>query len=206
MNRHSSGWDDGAGAIRYALGDSSLGSLLVAGTDQGICAIFMGDDDRALVGELTQRFSRQVASATGEASWLDAASALIDEPARPFRLALDLRGTAFQQRVWQALRDIPPGVTDTYAGLATRIGMPGAARAVGSACGANPIALAIPCHRVIRGDGGLGGYRWGLARKQALLRQEMRHADAPPLSVGVSSSPPGRPAGRSAANRIERQA
>ena len=195
---------DGA-AIRYGLGGCALGSLLVAGTGVGICAIFIGDDARALVHELALRFGRQaaIAPASGASRWLDEASALIEDPARPCTLALDLRGTPFQQRVWQALRDIPPGTTETYSDLATRIGAAGASRAVGSACGANPIAVAIPCHRVVRSDGGLGGYRWGLERKRALLerevglavsrswrnRQSTQSTEIPAASISVPSWP-----------------
>ena len=164
---------DGA-SIRFAIGECSLGSILVAATGQGICAIQFGDDPDALVRDLQDRFpkallvggdqefERLVAEVVG----------LVEAPAHGLDLPLDVRGTAFQQRVWQALRAIPSGSTASYAEIAERIGRPKAVRAVAQACAANPIAVAIPCHRVVRTDGALSGYRWGVERKRALLERE----------------------------------
>jgi AraC family transcriptional regulator of adaptative response/methylated-DNA-[protein]-cysteine methyltransferase len=165
----------GASAVmRFAVGQCSLGSILVAASDKGICAIFLGDDPDALVRELQDRFPKaqllggdpefetQVARVVG----------LVEAPALGLDLPLDVRGTAFQQRVWQALRRIPSGRTVSYSELARRIGAPAAVRAVAGACAANPIAVAIPCHRVVRNDGALSGYRWGVERKRALLERE----------------------------------
>lgn len=165
----------GAGTeIRFAVGESSLGSILVAASDTGVCAILLGDDPDALVQELHSRFPRAdllggdpvferlVATVVG----------FVEEPGLGLELPLDLRGTAFQQRVWHALRAIPSGTTVTYAEIARRLGAPGSARAVARACAANPLAVAIPCHRVVRTDGGLSGYRWGVERKRALLARE----------------------------------
>jgi AraC family transcriptional regulator of adaptative response/methylated-DNA-[protein]-cysteine methyltransferase len=161
-------------AIHFAVGECSLGSILVARTELGICAIFLGDDPDALARELQDRFPRS--TPIGGDPELERLVArvvgLVEAPGLVVDLPLDLRGTAFQQRVWQALREIPAGRTATYAEIAGRIGAPGAARAVGAACAANPVAVAIPCHRVVRNDGGLSGYRWGVERKRALLQRE----------------------------------
>jgi AraC family transcriptional regulator, regulatory protein of adaptative response / methylated-DNA-[protein]-cysteine methyltransferase len=160
--------------IRFAVGQTSLGSVLVAATPSGICAVLLGDDPQALVRDLQDRFGR--AELVGDDAqfeqWVARVIGLIESPGTGADLPLDLRGTTFQQRVWHALRSIPPGTTVSYADLAARLGVPRAARAVAQACGANPIAVAIPCHRVIRTDGSVSGYRWGVERKRALLERE----------------------------------
>jgi AraC family transcriptional regulator of adaptative response/methylated-DNA-[protein]-cysteine methyltransferase len=160
--------------IRFAVGECSLGSILVAQSSRGVCAILLGDDPELLVRDLQDRFPR--ATLLGGDSAFERTIATIvgfvEQPARGLDLPLDLRGTAFQQRVWEALRGIPAGTTVTYADLALRIGAPGSARAVARACGSNPLAVAIPCHRVVRTDGAVAGYRWGVERKRTLLRRE----------------------------------
>jgi AraC family transcriptional regulator of adaptative response/methylated-DNA-[protein]-cysteine methyltransferase len=165
----------GAGAtIRFAVGQCSLGAVLVAATDIGVCTIALGDDPDGLVRALQDRFP-QAALAGGDAGferWVAAVVGLVEQPALGLDLPLDIRGTAFQLRVWEALRAIPPGETASYAQVARRIGQPGASRAVAAACAANPVAVAIPCHRVVRTDGSLSGYRWGVQRKAALLERE----------------------------------
>jgi AraC family transcriptional regulator of adaptative response/methylated-DNA-[protein]-cysteine methyltransferase len=160
--------------IRFALRPCSLGLALIAVSDRGVCAILLGDDAEALLDELRRRFLKsEITDAGADCRGLVAeALALVEAPSSPANLPLDARGTAFQRRVWEALRAIPPGATASYADIATRIGAPTATRAVASACGANPIAVAIPCHRVLRSDGGLSGYRWGVDRKDALLARE----------------------------------
>jgi AraC family transcriptional regulator of adaptative response/methylated-DNA-[protein]-cysteine methyltransferase len=161
-------------AIRFAAGECSLGSILVAATARGVCAILLGDDPEALVRDLENRFPR-ARLAGGDARFAKLVARVIgfvEAPGRGLDLPLDVRGTAFQERVWQALRAIPTGATATYAEIAARIGSPGAARAVGQACAANPLAVAIPCHRVVKRDGDLSGYRWGVERKRALLARE----------------------------------
>ena len=165
----------GEGArIRFAVGQASLGAVLVAATKKGVCAITLGDDPHALVRELQDRFpnaefeggdvefERMVAQVVG----------LVEAPGQRLDLPLDIRGTAFQQRVWAALRAIPPGKTATYQEVARAIGQPKAVRAVAQACGANPLAVAIPCHRVVRTDGDVSGYRWGVERKRKLIDRE----------------------------------
>jgi AraC family transcriptional regulator of adaptative response/methylated-DNA-[protein]-cysteine methyltransferase len=164
---------DGA-TIRFAVGECSLGSVLVAASDRGVCAIFLGDDPDALARELQDRFPR-ARIVGGEAAldlWVARAIGLVEKPALGLGLPLDIRGTAFQVRVWEALRQIPPGSTATYAEIAKRIGQPKATRAVARACAANPVAVAIPCHRVVRTDESLSGYRWGVERKAKLLKRE----------------------------------
>ncbi|MCA9658331.1 MAG: bifunctional DNA-binding transcriptional regulator/O6-methylguanine-DNA methyltransferase Ada [Myxococcales bacterium] len=171
-----------AETIRFAVGPCSLGAVLVAGTAAGICAIDLGDDPQRLVEHLERRFDRAEligADATFEA-WVARVVALVDGASDDARdLPLDVRGTAFQRRVWTALAAIPAGTTTTYAALAEALGQPKAARAVARACAANPVALAIPCHRVVRRDGGLAGYRWGVERKRALLEREQARDAAP---------------------------
>jgi AraC family transcriptional regulator of adaptative response/methylated-DNA-[protein]-cysteine methyltransferase len=160
--------------IRFAIGECALGALLVAATDKGVCAIFLGDDAEELAHELERRFPR-ARLIGGDARFerlVATVAGMVERPRAAVALPLDIRGTAFQQRVWQALRDIPAGATATYADVARAIGAPAATRAVGAACGANPVAIAIPCHRVVRSDGDLSGYRWGLDRKRALLARE----------------------------------
>jgi len=151
-----------------------LGRVLVAATSRGVCAIAFGDDDAPLLDELRVRFPRATVHASDDA--LDALAAevvlMVDAAGLAANIPLDLMGTAFQQRVWRALRDIPAGTTTTYSEIAKRIGAPRAVRAVGTACGRNPVAVAVPCHRVLREDGALGGYRWGLERKKTLLARE----------------------------------
>ena len=163
-----------AETIRFALGECSLGSILVAATARGVCAILLGDDPEVLLRDCEDRFAsaRLVGADEAFEKLVARAIALVEAPALGHDLPLDLRGTAFQQRVWQALRDVPAGSTESYADIAARLGAPGAARAVARACAANPVAVAIPCHRVVRRDGGLSGYRWGVERKAALLERE----------------------------------
>jgi AraC family transcriptional regulator of adaptative response/methylated-DNA-[protein]-cysteine methyltransferase len=169
----------GAGAsIRFAVGECSLGSILVAATDKGLCAILLGDDPAALVRELQDRFPK--AGLLGGDATFEALVArvigFVEAPGLGLDLPLDVRGTAFQQRVWQALRRIPAGSTASYTAIARRIRAPRAVRAVARACASNPLAVAIPCHRVVRTDGGLSGYRWGVERKRALLDREAASA------------------------------
>jgi AraC family transcriptional regulator of adaptative response/methylated-DNA-[protein]-cysteine methyltransferase len=163
-----------ATAVRFALSECSLGSILVAASVKGICAILMGDDPDALLRELQDRFPR-AAFAPGDAAfeeWVAKVVVFVDTPRTGLDLPLDIRGTAFQQRVWQALCEIPAGSTASYTQIAEQIGAPKAVRAVAQACAANPLAVAIPCHRIVRNDGGLSGYRWGVERKRALLKRE----------------------------------
>ncbi|HEV2303271.1 MAG TPA: bifunctional DNA-binding transcriptional regulator/O6-methylguanine-DNA methyltransferase Ada [Stellaceae bacterium] len=165
----------GAGAaIRFAVGECSLGAILVAATEKGVCAIHLGDDPEALVRDLEDRFPKaELVGGDREFERLVArVVGFVEMPARGLDLPLDLRGTAFQERVWRALREVPAGATTTYAKLAERIGRPRAVRAVAGACAANRLAVAIPCHRVVRTDGALSGYRWGVERKRALLDRE----------------------------------
>ncbi|QSA99254.1 methylated-DNA--[protein]-cysteine S-methyltransferase (plasmid) [Methylococcus sp. EFPC2] len=170
--------------IRFALGLCSLGSILMATSARGVCAISLGDDPESLIREFQdrcpgarlvgadERFERLIARVVG----------FVETPALGLDLPLDVRGTAFQQRVWQALREIPAGTRISYSALAQRIGAPASVRAVAGACAANILALAIPCHRVVRTDGRLSGYRWGIARKAELLRREEKTL-APPQAV-----------------------
>ena len=160
--------------IRFAIGECSLGSILVAASDRGICAILMGDDPDALIRELQDRFRRAtLKGADAEFERIVAqVVGFVETPKLGLDLPLDVRGTAFQCRVWQALREIPSGTKTSYTELAKRIGLPKAVRAVAHACAANPLAVAIPCHRVVRTDGSLSGYRWGVERKRALLERE----------------------------------
>jgi AraC family transcriptional regulator of adaptative response/methylated-DNA-[protein]-cysteine methyltransferase len=160
--------------IRFAIGECSLGTILVARSEKGVCAILLGDDSDALARDLQDRFPR-ARLIGGDADFEDVVAKVVDfveAPRLGLDLPLDLRGTAFQRRVWQALRAIPAGKTVSYTDIASRIGAPKAARAVAQACAANAIAVAIPCHRVVRNDGTLSGYRWGVERKSALLQRE----------------------------------
>src|SRR6266849_89589 len=162
--------------IRFAVGECSLGSILVAQSDRGICAILLGDDPDSLARDLQDQFP-QANLIGGNASFEQLVAKVVgfvEAPALGLDLPLDVRGTAFQQRVWQALRKIPVGSTVTYSQIAKRIGLPKAVRAVAHACATNAIAVAIPCHRVVRSDGSLAGYRWGVERKRALLDREAR--------------------------------
>ncbi|MGG4605010.1 methylated-DNA--[protein]-cysteine S-methyltransferase [Paenalcaligenes sp. Me131] len=165
----------GAGSdIRFALGQCSLGAIAVAQSQHGVCAILLDDDPQTVLQQLQDLFPN--AQLIGDDPDFDALVAhvvgAIEQPNIGIHLPLDIQGTAFQERVWQALREIPPGRTISYSELAQRIGSPKAVRAVANACGANKLAFAIPCHRVVRSSGELGGYRWGLARKQQLLQRE----------------------------------
>ena len=159
--------------ITYGLGKSSLGFVLVALSQRGVCAIFLGDDAASLTAQIQSRFPG--ASLTSVPSLDELVAQVvgaIEDPTVGLGLALDLRGTAFQRRVWHELEKIPAGTTTSYAAIAERIGSPQSARAVAHACAANLAALAIPCHRVVRADGGISGYRWGVARKRQLLARE----------------------------------
>jgi len=160
--------------LRYAVAPCSLGLVLAASSDRGLAVIQLGDDAEALVAELRGRFPRAELEPAGEeyATVLAQVAAFVDAPQQPFDLPLDIRGTSFQQRVWEALRRVPVGSTTSYAELARAMGEPSAARAVAGACAANPLAVAVPCHRVLRGDGSLSGYRWGVERKRRLLAAE----------------------------------
>lgn len=162
--------------IRFSIGECSLGSILVARSMRGICAISLGDNPKALARELRDRFSQ--ASLIDDDAELPAlvarVVALVEAPAIDLGLPLDVRGTPFQRRVWESLREIPRGSTASYAEIAERIGAPKSVRAVAQACGANTLAVAIPCHRVVRRNGKLSGYRWGVQRKRALLEREAR--------------------------------
>jgi AraC family transcriptional regulator, regulatory protein of adaptative response / methylated-DNA-[protein]-cysteine methyltransferase len=162
--------------IRFAVGECSLGSILVAKSERGICAILLGDDPDVLTRDLQDRFP-EASLIGGDATFEQLVAKVvgfIETPAIGLDLPLDVRGTAFQQRVWQVLRKIPAGSTATYADIAAQIGSPRSVRAVAQACGANALAVAIPCHRVVRSDGSLSGYRWGVERKQSLLQREAR--------------------------------
>jgi len=160
--------------IRFAVGECSLGSLLVAASGKGVCAISIGDDPDKLVAELKDRFPK--AQLIGDDRQFEHVVAqvirFVEAPRIGLDLPLDIRGTAFQRRVWKALRDIPAGTTASYSDVAKRIGSPKSVRAVAGACAANTIAVAIPCHRVLRSGGAVSGYRWGVERKRALLEKE----------------------------------
>lgn len=169
--------DGGPGTeIRFAVAECSLGSLLVAQSRKGVCAILIGDDPDALARELQDRFPKAELIG-GDRTFEQVVATVVgfvENPGLGLDLPLDIRGTAFQQRVWRALRDLPAGETASYAEVAAAIGAPNAVRAVAQACGANAIAVAIPCHRVVRTDGALSGYRWGVERKRALIERERR--------------------------------
>jgi AraC family transcriptional regulator of adaptative response/methylated-DNA-[protein]-cysteine methyltransferase len=187
-------------AIRFAIGECSLGSILVAQSDLGVCAILMGDDPDALARDLQERFP-QAELIGGDPAFEQLVAKVVgfvEAPRVGLDLPLDVRGTAFQQRVWQALRAIPPGQTASYAEIARRIGAPKSVRAVAQACGANALAVAIPCHRVVRNDGALSGYRWGVERKRALLEREGGGGQADPDCSGSAPRSADRHAGRSA--------
>ncbi len=160
--------------IRFAVGECSLGSILVARSVRGVCAIFLGDDPDRLARDLQDQFPR--ANLIGGDKNFERLVAkvvgFVESPKKGLDLPLDVRGTAFQQRVWQALGKIPSGKTASYSEIAKRIGAPKSVRAVARACAANALAVAIPCHRVVRSDGALSGYRWGVERKRALLKRE----------------------------------
>jgi AraC family transcriptional regulator of adaptative response/methylated-DNA-[protein]-cysteine methyltransferase len=174
--------EGGAGLlIRYCTAASSLGRMLVATTDVGICSIAFGRDDKELIAGLREQFSKaQLLVAKGNTGWLADAVAFVASQLGEHPLAatfpLDVRATAFQQRVWKALQEIPRGETRSYSELALQLGAPTASRAVAGACGANPVAVAVPCHRVVGKDGSLTGYRWGVERKRRLLEAEKNQA------------------------------
>ena len=160
--------------IFFAIGKASLGSILVAQSNKGVCSILIGEDPEALIRDLQDQFPKAnlIGDEAGYQELVAKVVGLIEQPGTSLDLPLDIRGTAFQQRVWNALQQIPPGTTATYTEIAKKIGMPKAVRAVAQACGANALAVAIPCHRVIKNDGSLSGYRWGVDRKRALLERE----------------------------------
>lgn len=160
--------------IRFAVGECSLGSVLVAASEKGICAIMLGDDPGILIRGFQDRFSKAhlIGADTQFERMVAHVIGFIESPGTGLNLPLDVQGTAFQQKVWQALREIPLGQTASYSQIAQRIGSPKAVRAVAGACAFNKIAVAIPCHRVVRSDGDLSGYRWGVERKRALLKRE----------------------------------
>jgi AraC family transcriptional regulator of adaptative response/methylated-DNA-[protein]-cysteine methyltransferase len=167
--------------LRFAIAQCSLGAILVAASAKGVSAILLGDEPDALLRDLQDRFPN--ADLIGGDKDFEALTArviaYVERPVRRFDLPLDVQGTAFQHRVWQALRDIPAGETQSYRDVAKKIGRPEAVRAVAQACGANPAAIAIPCHRVVRTDGALSGYRWGIERKRELLAREAKTAASP---------------------------
>jgi AraC family transcriptional regulator of adaptative response/methylated-DNA-[protein]-cysteine methyltransferase len=179
-------------AICYATAECFLGFVVVAATDRGICAIEFGADPEALYAQLRRQFPKAEILAAGEnfASTVGAVMRKLENPAESQALPLDIQGTAFQQRVWNALRDIGPGKTASYAEVARRIGHPKAARAVAAACRANPVAVVVPCHRVVGAEGDLRGYRWGVERKRELLRREQttRSQAEPPLARGGAAA------------------
>lgn len=170
---------DGEGVeIRFAVGQCALGALLVAASDTGICEIALHENPEQLVRNLQDRFkaARLIGADREFEQWMAAVVGFVENPAVGLHLPLDVRGTAFQRRVWEALREIPVGATATYADIAERIGSPRSVRAVARACATNNIALAIPCHRVVRTDGSLAGYRWGIERKRELIEREAKAA------------------------------
>jgi AraC family transcriptional regulator of adaptative response/methylated-DNA-[protein]-cysteine methyltransferase len=162
--------------IHFAIGESSLGPILVAKSDRGVCAVLIGDNPEDLVKDLQDRFPKAnlVGDESGYEEMVAKVVGLIEAPSVGLDLPLDIQGTAFQQRVWNALQRIPVGSTASYADIAKQIGMPKSVRAVAQACAANSIAVAIPCHRVVKSDGKLSGYRWGVERKRTLLEREAR--------------------------------
>jgi AraC family transcriptional regulator of adaptative response/methylated-DNA-[protein]-cysteine methyltransferase len=170
MNGRTTSADD----ILYTIGSSSLGRVLVARSARGLCAVLLGEDDDELVRDLRARFPR--ATLRGDGAEVEPLAveviAMVEAPSRGAEMPLDLRGTEFQRSVWRALREIPAGKTASYTEIASRIGRPGSVRAVGGACAANPVAVVVPCHRALRSDGALAGYRWGLERKRLLLARE----------------------------------
>ncbi|MEX0731796.1 MAG: bifunctional DNA-binding transcriptional regulator/O6-methylguanine-DNA methyltransferase Ada [Aquisalimonadaceae bacterium] len=165
--------------MRFAVGACYLGGILVAASERGVCAIMLGDDPERLLRDLQDAFPRANLIG-GDAEFEQLVSRVVgfvEAPRLGLDLPLDVRGTAFQQRVWQALREIPVGATSSYTAIADRLGLPNAVRAVAGACAANTLAVAIPCHRVVRKDGSLSGYRWGVERKRALLAREARDGE-----------------------------
>lgn len=166
----------GGVTIQFALGQCSLGSILVAGSERGICCIMLGDDPNVLLQDLQHRFrkARLIGGNKAFEQQVGRVIAFVEYPTKKWNLPLDIQGTAFQQRVWEKLSKIPLGETRNYSQIAALVGAPQATRAVAQACAANPIAVAIPCHRVVRLDGSLSGYRWGIERKAELLKREVQ--------------------------------
>ncbi len=158
--------------IRFSIVATDLGPLLAAASDKGLCAVFMDDDREEMKRELKRRFRHSIIREGGAEKIAARVARLIKSPLPVYDGPLDLRGTKLQRAVWNALRKIPAGQTTTYTKIAEKIGRPDAVRAVGTACGANHVSLVVPCHRVVRRDGALAGYRWGLARKEKLIRWE----------------------------------
>jgi AraC family transcriptional regulator, regulatory protein of adaptative response / methylated-DNA-[protein]-cysteine methyltransferase len=160
--------------IVHATGECALGHVLVARSGAGVCAILLGDEPHELEADLAARFPKALLVANAAIVHADLAKLIdfVDKPSEGLRFALDMRGTPFQRRVWETLRTVPAGTTATYSELARWVGSPASARALAGACAANPIALAIPCHRVVRSNGDLAGYRWGIERKRELIRKE----------------------------------
>ncbi len=167
--------------IHYAIADSPLGRVLVAATERGISAVYLGDSDKPLEAALRHEYPRAQLhrNANGLSTWVRTVVRHLSGAERQLDLPLDVQATAFQRRVWDALRAIPYGSTRSYSQIARTLGRPTATRAVARACATNPVSIIVPCHRVVREDGGLGGYRWGLERKRALLEQERRLAHSP---------------------------
>ena len=160
--------------IQQTSGPCSLGCFLAAATEKGVCFLALGENPDFLLEDLKKRFSHTQLTAPSAAFTKIVArlAACIEDPSQKFKISLDLHGTPFQKQVWQALTTIPPGSTLTYKELAERIGHPNSSRAVANACGANPVAVVVPCHRIVRSDGSPGGYRWGVERKEILLARE----------------------------------
>lgn len=167
--------------IRFAIGDSSLGHVLVARSDRGIAAVLIGSESHHLRADLLSRFpdAALIEEDAEQSAITVRVIRFIESPGRTLDVSLDLRGTEFQQKVWRELRDIPSGETATYTEIANRLGQPMAVRAIAGACAANPVAVLVPCHRVVRSDGQLAGYRWGIERKRALLEREANGSAAP---------------------------
>lgn len=165
--------------IQFAVGQCSLGAILVARSERGLCAILLDDEPEVLVEDLQARFPNAVLIGGDKdfEQWVAQVTGFVEAPRLGLALPLDIRGTAFQQRVWQALTEIPPGTTASYTDIAQRVGSPKAVRAVAGACAANALAVAIPCHRIVRSDGGLSGYRWGVERKRQLLERERAQSE-----------------------------
>lgn len=160
--------------ITWQTGHCYLGEILVAGTSGGVCAVLPGGSAEELVAELARRFPGATLKHANDsrADWFAGVMSYLIDSRKPLSIQLDLRGTEFQCKVWRALQEIPSGSSASYGDIARRMGMPTASRAVAGACAANPLAVVVPCHRVLRGDGSLSGYRWGVKRKQAVLSHE----------------------------------
>ncbi len=165
--------------IHYSVGICSLGSILVGHSEKGICAILIHDDEQSLIADLRKCFltAGLIEKDIDFGHWLTQIVNFIDIPQRDLELPLDIRGTLFQKQVWRVIQDIPLGTTTSYKEIATKLGNPKAARAVATACAANPIALLVPCHRVLRSDGGISGYRWGIENKRILITREANTAN-----------------------------